>query len=89
MPKAQDGLRLLYHNGGGVHGFESLQFALESWALSCQASNKVLNALALYGNPALKSGKAIVARIQPGNLHHGGKALKPERRLLPAVLDDP
>ncbi len=89
MPKAQDGLRLLYHNGGGVHGFESLQFPLESWALSCQASNKVLNALALYGNPALEAGKGIVARFQPGNLHHSGESRKGEGRLFAGIADNP
>lgn len=89
MPETQDGLRLFYHNGGGVHGFESLQFPLESWALSCQASNKVLNALALYGNPALESGKGIVARFQTGNLHHGGEARKGEGRLFAGIANNP
>ncbi len=63
MPKAQDGLRLLYRNGGGVLGF-GLCIPSRIVGALCQASNKVLNALALYSNPAHESGK-IVARFQP------------------------
>ena len=77
-----------HYNGGAIVSAQPGEFAGESFALYAQTRNQIGKGFSFNRNPALESLQAIVARFQPGNLHHGIEALETERALFAAVLDD-